>query len=156
MHLPDVQEVAERGGQIQEIARTFGVDWPHLIAQTVSFGVVCPLGILGLILTITRRRPALLPLFIGSYLLSLLPFFVSGRYRLALVPPMIVLAAEALCWLGEVLRARRLLPMIGALALMTFVLSAIDAGCHSTWIFGTLLVLGISTACFFERRSECI
>ena len=41
MHLPDVQEVAERGGQIQEIARTFGVDWPHLIAQTVSFGVVC-------------------------------------------------------------------------------------------------------------------
>lgn len=41
MHLPDVQAVAESGGQIQEIARTFGVDWPHLIAQTISFGVVC-------------------------------------------------------------------------------------------------------------------
>lgn len=41
MHLPDVQAAAESGGQIQEIARTFGVDWPHLIAQTISFGVVC-------------------------------------------------------------------------------------------------------------------
>lgn len=24
-----------------EVARTFGVDWPHLIAQTISFGIVC-------------------------------------------------------------------------------------------------------------------
>jgi F-type H+-transporting ATPase subunit b len=26
---------------IGEIARTFGVDWPHLLAQFVSFGIVC-------------------------------------------------------------------------------------------------------------------
>ena len=30
-------------GQVQDIARTFGVDWPHLIAQTVSFSIVCGL-----------------------------------------------------------------------------------------------------------------
>ena len=29
------------GGQIEQIARTFGVDWPHLIAQTISFSIVC-------------------------------------------------------------------------------------------------------------------
>jgi F-type H+-transporting ATPase subunit b len=29
------------GGQIAQIARTFGVDWTHLAAQTISFGVVC-------------------------------------------------------------------------------------------------------------------
>lgn len=34
---------ASGGGRIQEIARTFGVDWPHLIAQAVSFGIVCAL-----------------------------------------------------------------------------------------------------------------
>jgi len=28
-------------GQIAQIARTFGVDWPHLGAQIVSFGIVC-------------------------------------------------------------------------------------------------------------------
>ena len=29
------------GGPVQEIARTFGVDWAHLIAQIISFGLVC-------------------------------------------------------------------------------------------------------------------
>lgn len=29
------------GGQVEEIAKTFGVDWPHLIAQIVSFSIVC-------------------------------------------------------------------------------------------------------------------
>ena len=35
--------LAEAGssGQIEQIARTFGVDWPHLIAQMISFGIVC-------------------------------------------------------------------------------------------------------------------
>ena len=32
---------AETGGQVQQIANTFGVDWPHLMAQIISFGIVC-------------------------------------------------------------------------------------------------------------------
>jgi F-type H+-transporting ATPase subunit b len=36
-----LQTAAEGGSQIEEIARTFGVDWPHLVAQIVSFGIVC-------------------------------------------------------------------------------------------------------------------
>jgi F-type H+-transporting ATPase subunit b len=31
------------GGAVQEIARTFAVDWPHLISQVISFGIVCAL-----------------------------------------------------------------------------------------------------------------
>lgn len=30
-------------GPVQEIARRFGVDWPHLIAQIISFLIVCAL-----------------------------------------------------------------------------------------------------------------
>ena len=29
------------GGQLEQIARRFGVDWQHLIAQMISFGIVC-------------------------------------------------------------------------------------------------------------------
>lgn len=29
------------GGQVQQLARTFGVDWPHLISQIISFAIVC-------------------------------------------------------------------------------------------------------------------
>ena len=32
---------AETNGQIEQIARTFGVDWPHLIAQMISFCIMC-------------------------------------------------------------------------------------------------------------------
>jgi len=28
-------------GQVEQIARTFGVDWPHLFAQFISFAIVC-------------------------------------------------------------------------------------------------------------------
>jgi F-type H+-transporting ATPase subunit b len=34
---------AHASGQVETIARTFGVDWPHLIAQTLSFSIVCAL-----------------------------------------------------------------------------------------------------------------
>ena len=34
---------ADGGGAVAEIARTFGVDWPHLIAQVISFSIVCAL-----------------------------------------------------------------------------------------------------------------
>jgi F-type H+-transporting ATPase subunit b len=34
---------ANEDGQIQELARTFGVDWPHLFAQIISFSIVCAL-----------------------------------------------------------------------------------------------------------------
>ena len=36
-----LQVTAESGGQIEEVARTFGVDWVHLGAQMISFGIVC-------------------------------------------------------------------------------------------------------------------
>jgi F-type H+-transporting ATPase subunit b len=34
-------QAAAGGGQIEQIAATFGVDWPHLVAQIISFGIVC-------------------------------------------------------------------------------------------------------------------
>jgi F-type H+-transporting ATPase subunit b len=41
------------GGPVAEIARTFGVDWPHLITQTISFGIVC------LLLYVLAYKPVL-------------------------------------------------------------------------------------------------
>ena len=41
MDLLAVQTAAEGGSRLEQVARTFGVDWPHLIAQIVSFSIVC-------------------------------------------------------------------------------------------------------------------
>lgn len=47
-----LQEAAA-GGRIAEIARTFGVDWTHLTAQMISFGIVCA------VLYLTAYKPVL-------------------------------------------------------------------------------------------------
>lgn len=36
-----LQVTTEGGGLIEQVARTFGVNWPHLFAQIVSFSFVC-------------------------------------------------------------------------------------------------------------------
>ena len=36
-----LQAEGAQAGQLETIARTFGVDWPHLLAQMVSFSIVC-------------------------------------------------------------------------------------------------------------------
>jgi F-type H+-transporting ATPase subunit b len=41
MHVAAMLVTASGGGQIEEIARTFGVDWTHLMAQMISFCIVC-------------------------------------------------------------------------------------------------------------------
>jgi F-type H+-transporting ATPase subunit b len=38
-----LQVASEEPGAVERIATTFGVNWPHLFAQTVSFGLVCAL-----------------------------------------------------------------------------------------------------------------
>src|SRR5215467_14308279 len=43
MHPVALLVIASGGGQVGEIARTFGVDWPHLVAQIISFCIVCVL-----------------------------------------------------------------------------------------------------------------
>ena len=43
MHAVALLVIASGGGQIGEIARTFGVDWSHLVAQIISFCIVCVL-----------------------------------------------------------------------------------------------------------------
>lgn len=41
MHAVVMLVTAGGSGQIEEIARTFGVDWTHLVAQMISFCIVC-------------------------------------------------------------------------------------------------------------------
>src|SRR5262245_44973730 len=41
MNFPVLLGEAGGGGAVQEIARTFGVNWAQLIDQILSFGIVC-------------------------------------------------------------------------------------------------------------------
>jgi tetratricopeptide (TPR) repeat protein len=73
----------------------------------VLFLWVVPFGILGVYLSARSwRRYLLLYLFAGTYLVSLLPFFITSRYRLPVVPVMIVFAGVALVRLWEKIKSK--------------------------------------------------
>ncbi len=97
--------------------------WLRLLVWRIGpfafpWGVVAPLALLGLLVA-ARRRDAGLGLMAGFVLLysaSVILFFVCARYRVVLVPLLIVLAAAGLQWLWQQRRAR--LPLAGGLAVV--------------------------------------
>jgi len=74
----------------------------------LGFGVVGPLGLLGLALC-WRRRAELFPLwgFILIYMVSIVIFFCTERYRVPVLPLLILLAVFAVGTLVRTLRERR-------------------------------------------------
>jgi len=90
------------------------------------FGLLLPLALLGMALALRRRVPgAGLPLlFILVHAVVLLAFFVTSRYRLNVLPFLVLFAAYGALALLDILRQRRwpqaLLPVAGLSALLLF------------------------------------
>ena len=77
--------------------------------QTVHFGIIAPLALLGLVVTWDRRRRVwLLYAMTACYASSVLLFYVVARYRLPLAPLLIPFAAAGLAGLPGWLRHTRL------------------------------------------------
>jgi Flp pilus assembly protein TadD len=74
----------------------------------LSFGVIAPLALVGM--WISRRKPAavLLIAFIFSYMGTVIAFFINARYRLPVVPCLILFAVAGAVWLAERFRRRDL------------------------------------------------
>jgi tetratricopeptide (TPR) repeat protein len=77
----------------------------------IGFHVLIPLGVVGIAIAGRRSRASrLLLLFAATYLVSLMPFFVTSRYRLPIIPIMIIFAGVGAVWLIDLLRRRGRLP----------------------------------------------
>lgn len=101
-----------------EVSRPFS--WVLRI-PLLGFGAIAPLALLGLATT-AREWRRLFPLhaMIAVYLATALLFFVLSRYRVSVVPVLIVFAACATVHLIDAVRARRLRELallLGALGL---------------------------------------
>jgi tetratricopeptide (TPR) repeat protein len=94
---------------------------PCLWFMPFGFWLAGPLGLLGMTLAWKKGSQARsLVLFVLLYVASFVLFFVADRYRLPVVPVLLLFAAHAMLWLGERARrreARRLAPALAALTL---------------------------------------
>ncbi|MBN2029359.1 tetratricopeptide repeat protein [bacterium] len=68
---------------------------PILRFPFFSFGLIAPFALLGIILSLNKKH-IFIPLFILSYMTSVIIFFVSARYRIPIVPFLIMSAIYAL------------------------------------------------------------
>lgn len=92
-----------------------------------GFAIVAPFGILGLMLSLGRRRSRLLSLFVAAHVASIVAFFVVARYRLPIVPVLILGASFLVVDAYDRLRAGRLRHVWWAapvLALLIFLVNA--------------------------------
>jgi len=124
----------------------FGDDYAVYTARSLvlraglTFGAVAPLAMLGLVLVAMRRAPfGWCVAVAATYAASLLVFFVTSRYRLPVVPPLLLCAGVALAWLAD-LRARPLAFAAAAGALSVAAWGAL--GAPSSDVLRLLALLG--------------
>jgi hypothetical protein len=114
----------------------FGDDYASYAALSpvlragIGFGTIAPLAVLGIAVS-AKRRPGLAwtATVAAAYAVSLLPFFVTGRYRLPMIPPVLLLAGAGTVWLARAWGSRR-----GAAAVATLI------------VLGAPALLGVSGA----------
>jgi tetratricopeptide (TPR) repeat protein len=80
--------------------------WDHLLR--FPFGIIGPLAIWGIILNAKFwKKYFLLYAFIFSYMFSVILFFVNSRFRLPVIPFLIMFASFSIYWLAEKLRNKQ-------------------------------------------------
>ncbi|MGB2769531.1 MAG: tetratricopeptide repeat protein, partial [Candidatus Zixiibacteriota bacterium] len=76
------------------------------------FGLIAPLALVGIILAHRAKKDVLLlEIFLFVYMLSIILFFVNARYRVPLIPVLILFAAYAIDWFISRIRERKYLPV---------------------------------------------
>jgi 4-amino-4-deoxy-L-arabinose transferase-like glycosyltransferase len=125
---------------------------PVLRLPFPGFGLVAPLGLLGMLLAWRRPGwPRLLILFVAVYSFSVVLFFVFSRFRMAMMPALFVFAGFALAELARRCRAaaadrRRAGPAVRAVALLLLLLALINLPLRAradSWSFRLARTLGL-------------
>ena len=81
------------------------------------FGVLAPLALIGIVLSFKNwRKFLILYLFIFSYTFSVILFFNTARYRMPVIPFLILFAAYPIWWGVEKLRLKQIKPFLFVLA----------------------------------------
>jgi hypothetical protein len=130
---------------------SFGDDYGQYAARSwvlgggsLTFGAIAPLALLGLVVGSWERADILwCAAAAGAYALSLLLFFVTGRYRLPFVMPALLLAAFGLRWLSDAWRARRWAALLGTSAFLWAVAAALGAPRADFVRLGMALAVGL-------------
>jgi 4-amino-4-deoxy-L-arabinose transferase-like glycosyltransferase len=86
-----------------------------------AFWLAGPFGLAGMALALSRRRGGFLALLVAGYAATLLATYVVSRYRLPLVPPLLLFAAYGLVEMAAAVKKRERRPAVVYLAALLVV-----------------------------------
>ncbi len=94
--------------------------WQNVIS--FPFGLVSPLALLGMIVAWRQRSGiSVLSAFVLLYMTGVVLFFVCGRYRMPVIPVLVMFSSFSLVWLAGAIRMRnwsRVVPAVTGLLLL--------------------------------------
>ena len=118
----------------------FGIYFP--------FGLMGPLSILGLLICVKNfKKHLLLYLFILSYSASVIIFFICSRYRMPILPFLIMFGSFFIWWLFQKIKNRKTFPLVISLvvvAILSMTLNTKLENLVGPQVFIDHYVLGIS------------
>ncbi len=112
-------------GRMSPVFRS--LSWLH-------FGVIAPLAFLGAWVVRRRKGASLLVLFLLSYMGSVLLFFINARYRLPVIPIIIVFSSAGALWLWDRARGRRWRSLAAGLLVVAAVAVFVNVDFYGTHV----------------------
>ena len=113
----------------------------------IPFGIIGPLSILGMILNAKFwKRYFLIYAFILSYMFSVILFFVTSRFRLPVIPFLVLFASFSIYWLVEKIRSREYRPLRRSLLVLVALFIIVNSnlfGVNKPDLSSTYNTLGI-------------
>jgi len=80
----------------------------HNNVLAFPFGIICPLALLGIMVSLKKDKTIILLLiFIGAFLFLMMVLFVCSRYRTITIPIFAIFAAAAFDWYGKQVAQRK-------------------------------------------------
>lgn len=85
------------------------------------FGVICPLALLGIALSLKRNKEVkLLLIYMLAFLMLMMIFFVCSRYRAIVIPIFVIFAAVTLDWYIKQIRDRKFIVLFSSFIPLLF------------------------------------
>jgi Flp pilus assembly protein TadD len=94
------------------------------------FGLLAPLALVGMAISWRQRRKSRFLIgLVAVHCAAMMLFFVTGRFRLAMLPVLVLFAAEAVSWAIDCIRTKRsrALALAAGVALLLFALTNSEA-----------------------------
>lgn len=105
---------------------------PLLQFPLLNFGIIVALSIMGFIVSTKDKKVGVVALFVLAYSLGLILFFIPARYRMPLVPFLLVFASHFIFWLIQRFKEKALRRVILSVIAIAVVIAFVHTDFYGT------------------------